>query len=87
MGASIFQAESGKKYLFPFIIIASLFFLSGYTNALLDVLNKYFQEVLHISRAESDITENQHLIIVLGGQYGPDCSSGALMVKNSTLPM
>ncbi|MCK9414707.1 MAG: MFS transporter [Prolixibacteraceae bacterium] len=57
MGSSIFQAENGKKYLFPFIIIASLFFLSGYTNALLDVLNKYFQEVLHISRAESGLVQ------------------------------
>jgi len=57
MGTSIFQAENGKRYLFPFIIIASLFFLSGYTNALLDVLNKYFQEVLHISRAESGLVQ------------------------------
>lgn len=40
MKTSIFQAENGKKYLFPFVIIASLFFLSEYTSALLDVLNK-----------------------------------------------
>jgi MFS transporter, FHS family, L-fucose permease len=57
MESSIFQAENGKKYLFPFIVVACLFFLSGYTNALLDVLNKYFQEVLHISRAESGLVQ------------------------------
>ena len=57
MGTSIFQAENGKKYILPFIIIACLFFLSGYTNALLDVLNKYFQEVLHISRSASGLVQ------------------------------
>lgn len=57
MGTSIFQTKSGKRYLYPFIIIACLFFLSGYTNALLDVLNKYFQEVLHISRAKSGLVQ------------------------------
>jgi len=57
MQTSIFQAENGKKYILPFAIIASLFFLSGYTNALLDVLNKYFQVVSHISRAESGLVQ------------------------------
>jgi len=57
MQTSIFQTENGKKYLFPFVIIASLFFLSGYTNALLDVLNKYFQVVSHISKSESGLVQ------------------------------
>jgi MFS transporter, FHS family, L-fucose permease len=57
MENSIFRSADGKKYLFAFGIIASLFFLSGYTNALLDVLNKYFQEVLHISRSESGLVQ------------------------------
>lgn len=57
MTGSIFKSANGKNYLFPFVMIACLFFLSGYTNALLDVLNKYFQEVLHISRAESGLVQ------------------------------
>ena len=57
MNSSIFRAANGKNYLFPFAVITCLFFLSGYTNALLDVLNKYFQEVLHISRAESGLVQ------------------------------
>ncbi len=54
---SLFKATNGKNYLFPFAVITCLFFLSGYTNALLDVLNKYFQEALHISRAESGLVQ------------------------------
>jgi FHS family L-fucose permease-like MFS transporter len=57
MKSSIFQTVNGKNYLFPFAMITCLFFLSGYTNALLDVLNKYFQEILHISRAESGMVQ------------------------------
>jgi len=46
-----------QNYIFPFLIIAFLFLLSGYTNALLDVLNKYFQIVLEISRAKSALVQ------------------------------
>ena len=38
-----------KKYLVPFILITSLFFLWGFARAILDVLNKHFQNALHIS--------------------------------------
>ncbi len=57
MKSSIFRTNNGKNYLVPFVIISVLFLLSGYTNSLLDVLNKYFQEVLHISRAESGLVQ------------------------------
>lgn len=32
-----------KKYLLPFILITSLFFMWGFARAILDVLNKHFQ--------------------------------------------
>ena len=38
-----------KKYLVPFVLITSLFFLWGFARAILDVLNKHFQNALHIS--------------------------------------
>ena len=38
-----------RKYLVPFILITSLFFLWGFARAILDVLNKHFQNALHIS--------------------------------------
>lgn len=44
---------NGTSYLVPFILVTSLFFLWGFAHSLLDVLNKHFQEILGISRAES----------------------------------
>lgn len=37
----------------PFILISSLFLLWGIAHGLLDVLNKHFQDVLRISKAQS----------------------------------
>lgn len=42
-----------KEYRIPFILVTSLFFLWGFAHAILDVLNKHFQDVLNISRAHS----------------------------------
>lgn len=42
-----------KKYLVPFVLITSLFFLWGFARAILDVLNKHFQNALHISITQS----------------------------------
>ncbi|MCQ2245338.1 MAG: MFS transporter [Bacteroidaceae bacterium] len=43
----------GKGYLFPFILVTSLFFLWGFARAILDVLNKHFQTELDISISQS----------------------------------
>lgn len=43
----------GEKYVVPFILITSLFFLWGFAHAILNVLNKHFQEVLSITKAHS----------------------------------
>ena len=42
-----------KEYLLPFILVTSLFFLWGFAHAILDVLNKHFQEELEITRTYS----------------------------------
>ena len=47
------HSVSDKKYLVPFILITSLFFLWGFARAILDVLNKHFQNALHISISQS----------------------------------
>lgn len=47
------HSVSDKKYLVPFILITSLFFLWGFARAILDVLNKHFQNALHISIPQS----------------------------------
>lgn len=50
---SIKTALVDGKYKFTFVIITSLFFMWGFAHAILDVLNKHFQEVMHISKADS----------------------------------
>lgn len=42
-----------KQYTLPFILVTSLFFLWGFAHAILDVLNKHFQEVLNITKTHS----------------------------------
>eukprot|EP01133_Synstelium_polycarpum_P013539 gene13539-15944_t len=48
---------SRNKYLFPFIMITSLFFLWGFAYGLLDVLNKHFQETLNITKSRSTLLQ------------------------------
>ncbi len=41
------------KYLLPFILVTSLFFLWGFARSILDVLNKHFQDDLDITKTHS----------------------------------
>jgi len=52
----------GKKlvtagFLIPFILITSLFFLWGIAHGMLDTLNKHFQDMLHMSKAQSGMIQ------------------------------
>ncbi len=46
-----------NKYLFPLILVTSLFFLWGFAYGLLDVLNKHFQEALNITKTRSTLLQ------------------------------
>ncbi|MDE7412825.1 MAG: MFS transporter [Muribaculaceae bacterium] len=46
-----------RKYILPFILISSLFFIWGFARAVLDVLNKHFQELLSISITQSAMVQ------------------------------
>lgn len=48
---------SKNKYLFPFILVTSLFFIWGFTYGLLDVLNKHFQETLNVTKTRSTLLQ------------------------------
>ena len=54
---SLVAAPGGKSYLVPFILITSLFLLWGFAHGLLDVLNKHFQGVFTMTKAESGYEE------------------------------
>ncbi len=51
--ASLQSGSAPQKYLIPFALVTSLFFLWGFAISMLDVLNRHFQKILNISRAES----------------------------------
>ncbi len=57
MAKYLFKTASGKNYLFPFILITSLFFLWGMAHSLLDILNKHFQDALDLSKAQSGLVQ------------------------------
>ena len=44
-------------FLIPFILITSLFFLWGVAHGMLDTLNKHFQDMLHMSKAQSGMIQ------------------------------
>lgn len=51
------KIDTTKSYLFPLILVTSLFFLWGLAYGLLDVLNKHFQEVLNITKSRSTLLQ------------------------------
>ncbi len=48
---------TNRQYFIPFILITSLFFLWGFARAILDVLNKHFQNSLDISITQSSLIQ------------------------------
>lgn len=48
---------TNKQYVLPFILVTSLFFLWGFARAILDVLNKHFQNALDISITQSALVQ------------------------------
>nr|WP_146897811.1 sugar MFS transporter [Adhaeribacter aerolatus] len=50
-------AFTEKKYLTTFVFVTSLFMLWGIAITMGDVLNKHFQTVLHVSKAQSGLVQ------------------------------
>ena len=48
---------SSKQYIVPFVLITSLFFMWGFARAILDVLNKHFQNELDITITQSALIQ------------------------------
>lgn len=73
--SSLITALDGTRYLVPFILVTSLFFLWGFAHGLLDVLNKHFQEILSVSKAESGLVQ----FSVYGGYFLAALPAGYFM--------
>lgn len=55
--AAFLRSPDGTSYLVPFMLVTSLFLLWGFAHGLLDVLNKHFQNILSISKAQSGFVQ------------------------------
>jgi FHS family L-fucose permease-like MFS transporter len=54
---NLFRTADGKNYAFLFLLVTSLFLLWGVCNGMIDVLNKHFQDSLHISKMQSGLVQ------------------------------
>ena len=53
----LFRTADGTSYRRPFAMITILFLLWGFAHGLLDVLDKHFQNTLHVTKAESGFVQ------------------------------
>jgi FHS family L-fucose permease-like MFS transporter len=55
--ATAVASQERSGYQWAFILVTSLFFMWGLSYGLLDVLNKHFQETLHVTKAQSGLLQ------------------------------
>jgi len=46
----LFTTQDGKNLFTTFVLVTMLFLLWGFCNGMIDILNKYFQNTLNISK-------------------------------------
>lgn len=73
------SANTGKRYLVPFILVTSLFFLWGIANILNAALISHFQPVFQIGRAEAYLVETAFYL----GYFTIAIPAGLFMEKYS----
>lgn len=60
--STLFITPDGSKVVFTFALISSLFLLWGLCNGLIDVMDKHFQDELHLTRAQSAWVQFSHYL-------------------------
>ncbi len=55
--AHLFRTADGRNFAVTFILICSLFLLWGFCNGMIDILNKHFQDTLHINKEQSGLVQ------------------------------
>lgn len=57
-----FVTDDGRNVLFTFILVSSLFLLWGVCNGMIDVMDKHFQDELHLTKAQSAWVQFAHYL-------------------------
>jgi len=60
--SKMFRRDDGKNYFFTFIIVSTLFLLWGTCNGMIDVMDKHFQDYLHLTKAQSAWVQFAHYL-------------------------
>jgi FHS family L-fucose permease-like MFS transporter len=55
--AGLFRTPDGRNLFMTFAIVTSLFLLWGFCNGMIDILNKHFQNTLHINKFQSGFVQ------------------------------
>ena len=58
----MFRRCDGTSHLLTFALVCCPFSLSGLCNGMIDVLNKYFQNSLHVSKAQSALVRGSGMV-------------------------
>ena len=58
----MFRSPEGKNYFVTFILVSSLFLLWGFCNGMIDVMDKHFQQELHLTLAQSAWVQFAHYL-------------------------
>lgn len=58
----MFVTPDGQNVVFTFILVVSLFALWGFCNGMIDVMDRHFQEELHLSLAQSAWVQFAHYL-------------------------
>src|ERR1700733_1014937 len=58
----MFVTDDGQNVLFTFLLLILLFVLWGFCNGMIDVMDKHFQEVLHLSLSQSAWVQFAHYL-------------------------
>ncbi len=58
----LFTSPDGKSYFLTFALISSLFFLWALCNGMIDVMDKHFQELLHLNKRQSAWVQFAHYL-------------------------
>ena len=57
-----FTRDNGESLWLPFCLVSTLFLLWGFCNGLIDVMDKHFQDELHLSKAQSAWVQSAHYL-------------------------
>lgn len=59
---SLFRGRDGTNYIVTFTLVSSLFLLWALCNGMIDVMDKHFQDYLHLSKAQSAWVQFAHYL-------------------------